>query len=119
MSTVNQPNPKIDQTVKVFDDFYNFSIDVDANTYDVVNAYFLSVFKNREAAESFTISLFRIAEESNVPVLTVLAQIQDQDQIELTATIAYYLNGLRSPATLLGINSAVVPNQWAARNVIP
>jgi pyruvate/2-oxoacid:ferredoxin oxidoreductase alpha subunit len=119
MPSVNQPNPKIDQTVKVFDDFYNFAIEVDSNTYDVVNAYFSSVFKNQQAAESFTISLFRIAEESQVPVLTILAQIQDQDQIELTATIAYYLNGLRSPATLLGINSAVVPNQWAARNVLP
>ena len=119
MGSVNQPNPRIDQTVKVFDSFYDFSTEVDANTYDVVNSYFLSVFKDRDAADSFSVSLFRIADQTGVPVLTILAQIQDQDQIQLTATIAYYLNGLRSPSTLLGVNSAVVPNQWAARNVLP
>ena len=118
MPSVNQANDRIDLTVRVFDDFYEFAVDVDANTYDVVNSYFLSVFKDRTAAENFTVSLFRIAEETSVPVLTILSQIQDQDQIQLTATMAYYLNGLRSPATLLGILSPVVPNPWAARNVV-
>lgn len=119
MGSVNQANDKIDFTVGVFDDFYNFATTVDANTYDVVNAFFLSIYKDKKAADNFTISLFRISEETQVPVLTILAQIQDQDSVQLTATMAYYLNGLQSPSTLLGINAPVVPNQWAARNVLP
>jgi hypothetical protein len=51
-------------------------------------------------------------------VLTILDAISDQDQLQLNSTLAYYLNGMRSPATLLGINSAVVPNYYAARNVL-
>jgi hypothetical protein len=44
---------------------------------------------------------------------------EDMDKIQLTATLAYYLNGLRSPTTLLGINASVTPNFWTARNVLP
>jgi hypothetical protein len=31
--------------------------------------------------------------------------------------MAYYLNGMRSPATLLGTSVAVTPNYYTARNV--
>jgi len=41
----------------------------------------------------------------------------DQNAIQLTATMAYYLNGLRSPSTLLGVNSSVTPNFYTARNI--
>jgi len=119
MASVNEINPKLDLTVRVFDEFYEFSIEVPANEYDTVNSYFESVFRSRTAAKNFTTTLFRIADQTKTPVLTLLDQIQDQDQIQLTSTLAYYLNGLRSNATLLGINAAVVPNFYAARNVLP
>jgi hypothetical protein len=119
MASVNTINPKIDLTVRVFDDFYGFSLEVDANEYDAVNSYFESVFNDKQIAQNFTTSLFRVAEQTGVPVLTILQQLEGQDQITLTNTLCYYLNGLRSPATLLGINSAVTPNYWTARNVLP
>jgi len=119
MGTVNAINPAVDITVRVFDDFYNFAIEVDANTWDIVNSYMLSVFKTAEAAENFSTTLFRIADQTEVPVLDILAQLQGLDTIQLTATLAYYLNGLRSPATLLGVNEPVTPNAYVARNVLP
>ena len=119
MGTVNAINPAVDITVRVFDDFYNFAIEVDANTWDIVNSYMLSVFRTAEAAENFSTTLFRIADETQVPVLDILAQLQGMDTIDLTATLAYYLNGLRSPATLLGVNEPVTPNAYVARNVLP
>ena len=94
-------------------------MEVDANEYDAVNSYFESVFNDKQIAQNFTTSLFRVAEQTGVPVLTILQQLEGQDQITLTNTLCYYLNGLRSPATLLGINSAVTPNYWTARNVLP
>ena len=118
MGSVNEVNSKVDLTVRVFDNFYNFSVEVDSNEYDVVNSYFKSVFKNNQIAQNFSTTLFRIAQETETPVLVLLEQIQGQTQVEMTATLAYYLNGLRSPATLLGINSPVIPTFWAARNVI-
>ena len=50
-------------------------------------------------------------------MLTLLEQFQGQGKPELTLTLAYYLNGQRSPSTLLGVNAAVTPNYYVARNV--
>lgn len=119
MSSVNTINPAVDLTVRVFDEFYGFDLQVDANEYDTVNSYFSSIFTDPLAANSFTTTFFRISEKTGVPVLELLQQIAGQDQIALTATICYYLNGERSPATLLGINATVAPTVWAARNVLP
>ena len=119
MGTVNAINPAVDITVRVFDEFYDFAVEVDANTWDIVNSYMLSVFKTADAAENFSTTLFRIADETQVPVLDLLTQIEGMDTIQLTATLAYFLNGLRSPATLLGVNEPVTPNAYVARNVLP
>lgn len=119
MTSVNVANPKLDPTVRLFDQFYKFELDVPANEYDVVNSFFESVFKTKIAAKNFTTALFRVANQSSTDVLTLLAQLQDQDQINLNATLAYYLNGLRSPSTLLGVNTTLTPNFFTARNVLP
>ena len=117
MGTVNYANPKTDQTVKIFDEFYAYAANVPAQEYDAVNSYFKSVFGTALAAGNFTVTLFRIAQQSDIPVMTLLQQLQGQSKPELTLTLAYYLNGLRSRSTLLGLNNAVVPNYYVARNV--
>lgn len=117
--TVNYVDPSTDLTVKIFDNFYNFATEVNSNEYDLVLSYFKKVFSDILAAENFTITLFQVAAEQKRPVLDVLAEIQGQDQIQLSATLAYYLNNLRSNATLLGISVVVQPNYYAARNVLP
>jgi len=119
MGSVNEINPKVDTSVRVFDTFNDFGIDVPANEYDAVLSYLLSVFSDRTAAENFTTAIFRVAAETDQSALTVLQQIQAPDSIQVTLNIAYFLNGLRSPSTLLGINQAVTPNAWAARNILP
>jgi hypothetical protein len=119
MSTINAINPKIDLSVRVFDEFYNFSEQVPATEYDIVYSFFRSVFTTAEAAGNFTVSLFRIASKTQTPVLDLLNQMEDQTQIEVTSTLSYYLNNLRSPATLLGVGATVTPNYYTARNVRP
>lgn len=119
MSTVNYSNPKTDTTVKVFDRFYVFEQDVPVDQYDAVLSYFNRVFKDKLAAQNFTVSLFQVADYSKRPVLDLLAEIQGQDQLQLSSTLCYYLNNQRSNATLLGINALVTPNFYAARNVLP
>jgi hypothetical protein len=119
MTSVNYSDPKIDTTVKVFDRFYVFESDVPVDQYDAVLSYFNRVFKNKLAAQNFTVSLFQVAEYSKRPIMELLAEIQGKDQLQLTATLCYYLNNQRSNATLLGINALVTPNFYAARNVLP
>ena len=117
MATVNYVNPQTDRTIKIFDQFYNYATTVATDEYDAVNSYFKSVFGTAEAAGNFTVTLFRIAQQSDIPVMNLLEQIQGQSQAELTLTLAYYINGLRSKATLLGLNASVTPNYYVARNV--
>lgn len=117
MSTVNYPNPKTDTTVRLYDEFYNYSVDVPVQEYEVVYAFFNSKFGTREAAGNFTLVLFRMSEESGVPVMALLQEMQGQDAVQLTLTLAYYLNGTRSKSTLLGINTTITPNYYVARNV--
>lgn len=118
MATVNYRNPKQDKTVTIFDEFYSFKLEVDANTYDVVYSYFKSVFSEDLAAKNFTLSLFRIADSSRTPALTLLDEVKGQNAIQLTATFCYYLNNLRDNSTLLGIKSTATPAVYAARNVV-
>lgn len=118
MSTVNYTNTNLDQTVRIFDNFYRFDVQVPVAEYDVVHSYFLSTMTTKQAAGNFTVSLFRIAQETNIPPLTLLKEFQGLNGVDLSASLAYYLNQLRSRATLLGVGVAVVPNQYAARNVL-
>jgi hypothetical protein len=117
MNTVNAINPKVDLTVRVFDKFYSYEQNVPASEYDIVNSFFRSVFVSAEAAGNFTVSLFRIASETGTPVLTLLAEIENKGQLEITSTLAYYLNNMRSSSSLLGLGAIVTPNYYTARNV--
>jgi hypothetical protein len=119
MSTINEPNFNIDQTVRIFDNFYDYSANIQAQEYDVVYSYFRSVFKTNLAAANFTLSLFRVAELTNTSAMTLLQNFQGQAQSEpeVNLLMAYYLNGVRSPATLLGVLTPTAPNYYTARNV--
>jgi hypothetical protein len=117
MSTVNYSNPKIDQTVKIFDRFYSYEVDVPSLEYDAVYSFFRSIYGTNESAGNFTVSLFRVSQSSDIPVMDLLQQMQGLNQADLNLTLAYYLNNIRSPSTLLGINATTTPNYYVARNV--
>lgn len=119
MSSVNQPNLQIDQTVRIYDAFYNYSANVPVMEYEAVLSYFESVFKTQDAAENFTSSLFRVAEQTNTSAMTLLQSFQSGGQTspEITSLMAYYLNSVRSTSTLLGVLATATPNYYSARNV--
>ena len=118
MSTVNYTNSKTDPTVRVFDEFYNRELVIDANIYDTVLSFFTSIFADQEAAKNFTLSVFQISESSGNPVESILSELSKQNQVQITATLAYYLNNNRSNTTLLGVSNTATPNQYVARNIL-
>ena len=128
MSTVNYRNPNLDLTVRVFDEFYKYEANVPAAEYDVVYSYFASQMTTERAAGNFTVSLFRVAQETGIPALTLLEQFQNEGRaqtqnvvvngINLDVQMAYFLNQIRSRATLLGVSVPVTPNYYAVRNVV-
>ena len=117
MTTINQINNRIDQTVRIFDQFYNYDENVPAMEYDQVISYFKSVFNTVEAAENFTVAIFRVAQESDQSAMTILQTFQQTSPPNINATLCYYLNGIRSPSTLLGVLTPTTPNYYTARNV--
>jgi len=117
MGSVNVVNNKIDQTVQIVDKFYGYQQVVAVDEYDAVLSYFKSVFGTGEAAGNFAVSVFRVAQLSNTPVMNVLQQFYGKSKPEITITMAYYLNSIRSASTLLGINVPTQPNQYVARNI--
>jgi len=118
MSTVNYTNPNTDLSVRIFDSFYDYDVNIPADEYDVVHTYFLSVMTTRQAAGNFTVSLFRVAQDTGINPLTLLKEFQGLNGISLSASLAYYLNSIRSRATLLGVGTPVTPNFYQARNVL-
>ena len=117
MSSVNYINPKTDQTVRIFDQFYGFELIVQSEEYDAVYSYFKSIYKDDTAAGNFTVTLFRISNEQSIPVLSLLDQLKTTSGPELNVTIAYYLNNMRSNSTLVGVLTPTRPNYYAAHNV--
>ena len=118
MSSINETNYNQDLTVRVFDRFYEYEANIPTNEYDLVNSFFLANMKSRAAAGNMTVSLFRVAEQTKIPALTLLQGFQGTNGINLTANLAYYLNLIRDRAALLGVGVPVQSNFYAARNVI-
>ena len=120
MGSVNNLNNQTDRTVQIFDRFYGYQQVVATDEYDAVLSYFKSVFKDKldtEAAGNFTVTLFRIANQTNVPVMTLLQQFQGQSLPQITSTMAYFLNSTRSASTLVGVNVQTQPNYYVAHNI--
>jgi hypothetical protein len=117
MATVNVPNASTDLTVQIFDRFYGYQQQVPVDQYDAVNSYFQSVFASKKAAGNFTVTVFQISHATNIPAMTLLEQFQGQTAPQINLTLAYYLNGIRSRSTLLGLNVPTQPNYYVAHNI--
>jgi hypothetical protein len=50
-------------------------------------------------------------------VQTYLDNLKGQNEMQLTMSMAYYLNSTRSNSTLLGVGHVITPDYYAARNV--
>ena len=86
--------------------------------YDHILSVFKKVMKDKGAAQNFVQSIYDIANETGVYVLEILESLDIQNEITLTASIAYYLNAIRSPSTLYGIQNPIRSNFYAGRNVL-
>ena len=89
-----------------------------AAEYDVVYSFFKREMADANAAANMTMSLFRVASTTNIPVLTLLDSMKGMTGLDLTVNMAYYLNNIRSNATLLGVNAQITPNYYAARLIL-
>lgn len=120
MSLYNAIYEPADETVKIFDGFYNNNLVVPANQYEIIRSYFIGVCDSVDIANNYTAIIFRIAQESDVNALDLLAEIKTgtNNTIELTQIMTYYLNSFKSTTSLYGIAVVPRPIQPIARNVV-
>jgi hypothetical protein len=117
MATIT-PNPT-NQTVFVFDSFYNINLVVNATEYDVVYSYFEGVCDNPNIAANFTAVLFRIAQEGKYNVIDMVENLKGvNNKLQMNSVMCYYLNTFKSKVSLYGISQIPNPNQAVQRNVV-
>lgn len=107
-----------DITVRVFDQFYDLDLVVNADQYEIVYSFFKNYTSSIATAKSFTQTLFRIANETQVNVLDLLKTFEGSDKLKITLTMAYYLNNISNQTILFGVNNVVSPNETVQRNII-
>jgi hypothetical protein len=118
MAQIIDSRSSTDQTVKIFDEFYSFNLIINASEYDIVFSYFKKVCDTTQIAGNFTVYLFRIAQETQLPVLELLDYIQGKTQLETNTVIAYYLNSFKSKTSIYGFGTVPQPNESVARNIV-
>lgn len=109
----------IDQTIKIFDSFYQTTLIVNPNEYDIVHGYFITVCATKAIADNFTALMFRISQETGIPALMLLEQIKGTgSKLEMNKVICYFLNSFKSKTSLYGVGQTPRPNQPVQRNVV-
>lgn len=117
MATIRQNGA--DQTVLIYDSFYNIETVVGAAEYDIVFSFFKGTSENLTIAANFAAFLFRIAQDGGYNVLDLLDIIKGSgNKLQMNQAICYYLNTLKSKASLYGISNVPKPNQAVQRNVV-
>jgi len=120
MPTIFNNQNSLDQTVRIFDSFYNINTVVNANEFELVNSFFESICSNKQQAANFTAFLFRVATESGIPAIQFLEELQGMktNSVLLNQFLIFYLNKFRPKTNLYGIGSIPSPIIPVARNVV-
>ena len=108
----------LDNTIKIFDAFYNLNLIINPNEYDIVHGYFVSICDTIQIANNFTAVFFRVAQETKQSALDLLDQIKGTKKMEMNQILAYYLNSFKSKTSLYGISVRPRPNQSVQRNIV-
>ena len=56
--SLDEPKSSLDNTVKIFDSFYNTELVINASEYEIVHSYFADLTGSNNIANNFSISSF-------------------------------------------------------------
>ena len=118
LTTINGPQSQLDQTVKIYDSFYNFDLVVESNQYELIYSYFLEISKSKDIARNFSTIIFRISNLTSTNPLDLLDELRNTTGFNSNALLTYYLNSIQNKSVLYGVNLVVQPNQQVQRNII-
>lgn len=118
MASLADVRSRLDPTVRIFDEFYSFDLNVNSNEYEIVYSYFRSVTNDIQIAQNFTIFLFKISQETEINVMDLLSQIEGNSKLDMNRILAYYMNSFKSKTSLYGVSQIPQPNMTVYRNII-
>lgn len=119
MAKIIDDRTQIDPTIKIFDSFYAVQLTVPPDQFDIVRGFFLGICESQKIANNFTAILFRVAQETQIDVLTLLQQLKGaENKLKMNQIITYFLNSLKSKTTLYGVGAIPKPNQPVSRNIV-
>lgn len=120
MPTIFDNRSSLDQTVRIYDRFYNVNQVVNADEFDIVYGFFKNICATKQIAGNYTAFLFRVANDSGVPVMQLMEELNKMktDKMLVNSFLAYYLNQYRSKTNLYGVSVLPRPVQTTARNVV-
>lgn len=120
MPTIFDNRNSLDQTVRIFDSFYNVDQIINSSEFDIVFGFFKEVCSTTQIASNYTAFLFRVSNESGVPIMELMEQLYKikTNKILIDTFLAYYLNRFRSKTNLYGVSTVPRPVQPVARNVV-
>jgi len=116
-NTVNYIEHTDLKNITIIDEFNKFEYKVDGAEYDVVSTFFKKMIANSSLASSFTTAIYQVAVYTNTSVIDLVRSLDGQTELELSISMAYYLNNIRSNSALLGIQNQLKPNYYAFRMV--
>lgn len=108
----------LDNTVRVFDQFYNTDLNINSNEYDIVYSYFKDHMATELVAKAFTENLFRISNLTNVNALDLLSTFESGNKMKVILTMAFYLNSVSNKTVLYGVSNLLEPNNLVQRNIV-
>lgn len=119
MTRIIDDRNQIDNTIRIFDSFYQTDLKINASDYDLVHGYFLTVSPNKTVAANFSTAMFRISTDTGISVLRLLDDLKGSpNKIEMNKQICYWLNSLKSKTSLYGVSTIPQPIIPVARNVV-
>lgn len=111
----------LDRTVRIYDSFYSTSLVVSTDQYDPVHSFFRGVCSTKNIADNFTVVLFRIAQQTGIDAMTLLAELKgnnNNNKLQMNQVMCYYMNSLKSKTSLYGIGTVPKPVVPIARNIV-
>jgi len=105
-------------TLKVFDNYTQTPITVDAGTYDAIVSFFSSRGFQKDSAESTALVIIRQAKLDGINPYNLVDTLKGLDSVQLNNLITELLNYNRYKSSSLGMASPFTPNAEIARNII-
>ena len=106
-------------TLLAFDTYYTKPLEIDAATFDVMQAFFTSRGFERESAESVSIAIFKQTKQDNYNPLQILDTLKGLDMVEISALVAEIINYNRLKTSFLGYGLEFQSNTEISRNIAP